>query len=248
MAVMKPVERSPGVEGVFATQVRAGVGVGEGDVGEGAAHVDGDRAGLWHAGHCSPSKGAAPPPSLPNSRLRRRSRRSNAREIASHARGQALDRAGRSSCEVCGVFRASERRTAGRRYFAAARGTGGCGRRRVSSRGARRCRARGRRSPDRSSRASRDGRSPRGRGSTRLYDVARAPRRRARPRPRASSLPLAVSVVLRARRVLGVQAPAHERVLLHQLEPIGEDVRRDAGRATTSRSWKRRVPAAGRAR
>jgi hypothetical protein len=30
----------------------ARAGVGEGDVGEGAAHVDGDRPGVWHARHC----------------------------------------------------------------------------------------------------------------------------------------------------------------------------------------------------
>src|SRR5262249_61902096 len=38
-------------------------------------------------------------------------------------------------------------------------------------------------------------------------------------------------LVLRAWRMVGVEAPAHEAVLLHELEPLRQDVRRAAAQA-----------------
>src|SRR5215470_15610829 len=38
-------------------------------------------------------------------------------------------------------------------------------------------------------------------------------------------------LVLRPRGMVGIEAPAHEAVLLHELEPLGEDVGREAGQA-----------------
>jgi len=57
-------------------------------------------------------------------------------------------------------------------------------------------------------------------------DVTRAPRRQgADDHPELA--PLVGQRVLRARRVVGVEPARHERVLLHQLEPIRENVGRD---------------------
>src|SRR5262249_6942614 len=48
---------------------------------------------------------------------------------------------------------------------------------------------------------------------------------------RAELASLVGQLVLRPRGMVGVEAPAHEAVLLHELEPLGEDVGREAGQA-----------------
>src|SRR5262245_66583140 len=61
-------------------------------------------------------------------------------------------------------------------------------------------------------------------------DVSRAPRGEC-PHYHPELAALVGQDVLGPRRMLGVEAPRHQRMLLHELEAIGEDVGRNTGQA-----------------